>query len=473
MKKSTLIATISLIPLDFAALLAAGSVAYLIRFAQFFKEARPIIFNLPFEAYLAYLLPAAAIGVGIFSLFGLYSTKKKNKADFRMIFAASSVLLTLIVFLFFFSRELFSSRFIVLAGWILAIFFVFLGRLAFVSIQKSLFKKGIGTQKVILFGSNSSARDLEMFINENPEEGYEIIGTFDSYKKDWETRLSVFMAEHPADLILQTDISLSREDSLRLLAISQQTHTDFQYVANMFETLGGRMNIDTLFGLPIISIQKTPLEGWGTVYKRIYDIIVSLFAMIIFSPIFLLLAVLVKLDSKGPIIYKNERVGRKGNTFTTYKFRTMRIEYCTGSGYDKTGTALEYEQELIRAQNMRKGGIYKIEDDPRRTGLGRFLERTSLDELPQFFNVLLGNMSIVGPRPHQPREVDHYGRIYPKLFDVKPGITGLPQISGRSDLDTEDEVKLDLYYIENWSLWQDIAISIKTPFIAVLGKHKS
>ena len=178
--------------------------------------------------------------------------------------------------------------------------------------------------------------------------------------------------------------------------------------------------------------------------KRIIDIFGSIFGLIIFSPIMAAVAILIKLDSPGPIIYKNERVGPKNN-FNTYKFRSMKIEYCTGRGYDDPGRADSFENELIEKQSIRSGPVYKIADDPRRTRLGRFLEKTSLDELPQFFNVLLGNMSLVGPRPHQPKEVAKYERWHKKVFNIKPGVTGLAQISGRSEIDFDEEAKIDTY----------------------------
>jgi len=182
-------------------------------------------------------------------------------------------------------------------------------------------------------------------------------------------------------------------------------------------------------------------------------------------------AILIKLDSPGPIIYKNVRVGPK-NDFDTYKFRSMKIEYCTGGQYDKTGAADSLENELIEKQSMRSGPVYKIADDPRRTRLGRFLEKTSLDELPQFFNVLLGEMSLVGPRPHQPKEVAKYERWHKKVFNIKPGVTGLAQISGRSEIDFDEEAKIDTYYIENWSLGLDFKILLKTPLAVLFRKSK-
>jgi lipopolysaccharide/colanic/teichoic acid biosynthesis glycosyltransferase len=173
-------------------------------------------------------------------------------------------------------------------------------------------------------------------------------------------------------------------------------------------------------------------------------------------------ALLVKIDSHGPVLYRNTRIGKEGKSFKLYKFRSMLLQYCTGDEYANE-TAQEYEKELIKSQNSKSGPIYKIANDPRVTKIGKFIRRWSIDELPQLFNVLGGSMSLVGPRPHQPREVAKYELHHKKLLNIKPGITGMAQISGRSDLTFEEEVKLDTYYIENWSLFLDFSILLRTP----------
>ena len=156
-----------------------------------------------------------------------------------------------------------------------------------------------------------------------------------------------------------------------------------------------------------------------------------------------------------------------------FKFRTMKLEYCTGDDYPYSKQAEQLESSLIEKHNIRQGPVPKVLNDPRRTRLGRFLERTSLDELPQFFNSLKGDISLVGPRPHLQKEVAHYEKVHKRVFAVKPGITGMAQIAGRSDLNFDDEVRLDLYYIENWSLWLDLIIIFKTPFVILFRRHKS
>ena len=180
----------------------------------------------------------------------------------------------------------------------------------------------------------------------------------------------------------------------------------------------------------------------------------------------------VMIETGGPVLYRNERVGYKGVTFATLKFRTMLQKYCIGPQFKNSKDALAFEQQLIKEQNTKEGPLYKIKNDPRVTAVGRILRRLSIDELPQLFNVLGGSMSLVGPRPHQPREVEQYERHHKAVHDIRPGITGLAQISGRSDLSFEEEIRLDTFYMEHWSLLMDFIIVLKTPFI-LLRKRKA
>ena len=185
--------------------------------------------------------------------------------------------------------------------------------------------------------------------------------------------------------------------------------------------------------------------------------------IIIFGIPMLVAGLIIWLTDGRPIIFRNERVGHKGN-FDLYKFRYMKNKYCHGKQYSEKHNekALKFLKKLIQKQSIKTGPLYKIKDDPRKTIAGAFLERYSIDELPQFFNVLKGQMSLVGPRPHQPIEVKEYQEYATRVLTVKPGITGMAQVSGRSDLSFEDEVRLDIFYIENWSLWGDIKIILKT-----------
>ena len=197
----------------------------------------------------------------------------------------------------------------------------------------------------------------------------------------------------------------------------------------------------------------------------------SLFFLIITSPLTLLSMLAILIEDGLPVIFQNVRVGEHGDVFKLYKLRSMYRAYSIGPQFNSDSKKnLQFEKQLIAKQSIKKGPVYKIAHDPRITNTGNFVRRWSIDELPQFWNVLIGNMSIVGPRPHQPREVEHYLPHHRRVLAIRPGITGLAQISGRSDLSFEDEVRLDTWYIENWSLMLDIYIALKTPFAVLYRK---
>ena len=231
------------------------------------------------------------------------------------------------------------------------------------------------------------------------------------------------------------------------------------------------MTVSTIAGIPLIELRRTRLTGWSRIIKRAVDILLSSLFIIICLPVYLIISIIIFFETGRPIIYKNERIGQYNRRFFTYKFRTMFQNVSTGSQFGKSGTdALILEQELIKNSSVKTGPIYKIQNDPRITKFGRFLRHWSLDELPQFWNVIRGEMSLVGPRPHQPREVNQYAEKHSILLAIKPGITGMAQISGRSNLSFEEEVQLDTFYVENWSLYLDFIILVKTPFMVIRGK---
>lgn len=217
-------------------------------------------------------------------------------------------------------------------------------------------------------------------------------------------------------------------------------------------------------------LRYSALEGWGVVFKRLFDIVFSATFILVFCWLYIIIMIAIYLEDKGNPFYGSVRTGADGKEFEVYKFRRLKMKYCTS---DKNPEALLFEQELIKTKDARNDGVlYKIVDDPRATKVGKFLEKTSLDELPQFFNVLIGNLSVVGPRPHQPREVAKYSPHHFKVLNIKPGITGLAQINGRSDISFDQEVVFDSNYVKNWSFWLDLKIILLTP-LKLFKSHKS
>lgn len=239
----------------------------------------------------------------------------------------------------------------------------------------------------------------------------------------------------------------------------QRRQTEFSLVPTLLSTWPRKTELEQIGSLPMIKLFQEPLRGPYRYLKRTTDLVVATAGLILLSPVFLLIYWLVKLDSPGPALFRQERVGMDGRVFTLYKFRTMRVDA-------EADAHREHMSQLINGQIAAQTDgevLYgKIADDQRVTRVGRILRRLSLDELPQLFNVLQGDMSLVGPRPPIPYEVEHYSDWHRKRLEVKPGITGLWQVSGRNTLPFEEMVQLDIYYIENWSLWLDLKIMIQT-----------
>lgn len=475
MKKTGLIFTILLVPIDFLMLILAAVSAYYLRVGSLVAEIRPVIYTLRLGEYLSYVFLVAIIWLIIFALAGLYRVgRPKLNEEISKIFLACSTGILAIIVAIFLKRELFSSRFIILAAWAFAVIYVTIGRIIIFELQKSLLTKGIGAINIVLIGNDKNTQIIAEEIKNNPKQGYNILKTFPTFNEQIENEILNLKKTQELDEIVQADPNLDRQITLDLITFTEENHIVFKFSADIYQTRTSRLAIDTMAGMPIFEIRKTKLEGWGWVYKRIFDIIGSIILIILTSPIIIIAAIAIKLDSRGPIIYRNKRVGQRGKEFNLFKFRSMHYEMSTGVGSaEQQKKALEYEQKLIEEKNTRPGAVYKIGEDPRITKVGKFIRKYSIDELPQFFNVLIGQMSLVGPRPHQPREVAQYQKTQYHLLDIKPGVTGMAQISGRSDLQFDEEARLDTYYIENWSLWLDLRIVLRTPIVVLWPKRKA
>lgn len=470
MKRSELFFSFLLVPLDFLMVVLAGLSAYWIRYAEFFQRYRPVIFDLPFKEYFHALILVAFLWIIIFALAGLYNIRgaRKMVQEFYRVVLACSTGFMLIVVLIFIRRELFDSRFIVLAGWVLAIFYITISRVIVRFIQRALFKFGIGVHRVVIVGNSKAADSIIQAIARGDYSGYKIVKRLRDFSMETARELEEFLKEEEVDEIIQSDPNLSKAEVLRLFDFADEYHLTFKYAADLLGTKVLKTEVAEVAGVPIVEVKRTPLDGWGRIAKRIFDIVVSLVLIIFLLPVFILTALLIKIDSRGPIFFSRRdddsplyRVGQGGKLFHYFKFRSM---------LPKTDS-LRYTE--LSDRNLRKDGpMVKIKDDPRVTRVGKFIRRWSIDELPELFLVLKGDMSLVGPRPHLPEEVAKYERHHKKVLTVKPGMTGLAQISGRSDLLFEEEVKLDTYYIENWSLLLDLAILFRTP-LAVIRRRKA
>lgn len=462
MKRFQLFLMVIQVPLDFVLLLCAGISAYFLRFSSWALELKAVSFTLSMGEFIHRAIWFALLSLVFFAVLGLYRPNPNRKlgTDIVRIFLALSSSVAVVALYIMFTQQLFDSRFLVAASYAFAFFYMSFGRFFMWVIRRACFRMNIGQRKVALIGNDAIASELKSTLEMQPELGYCISDVFEKF----DTATKEKLEKNLPDEIMFANPRAHEKESLRALQFANAHHITFKYSADLFSTLSANTAMYPIGSIPIVELKRTALDGWGSVIKRIFDVVLSFFVIVLVSPIMLVTAIIILIETGRPIIYKNERVGIHGKKFFTLKFRSMYQKDSTGAQFGGTKAEAK-ERELIKKQSMKAGPIYKIQNDPRVTPFGRFIRRWSIDELPQFFNVFVGDMSIVGPRPHQPREVELYEEAYRKVFALKPGISGLSQVSGRSDLSFEDEMRLDVLYIEKWSLGLDIIIFLKTPFI--------
>ncbi|MFA6493015.1 MAG: sugar transferase [Patescibacteria group bacterium] len=463
MKRSELFFTFLQIPVDLAMVIVSFVIAYKLRTVFEFV---PIVYVEPLRDYLKFVLITIPIWFVVFVFAGLYSLKNRpgKLEEFGKILVAVSAAVAILLAWLFLSRTFFFSRLIIVYVWLAAIIMVTFGRNFIHFIQRYLYRFEIGTHRVIVLGENSSSKFIISELKNDKKLGYKLIKIID---EDGIDKLADILKRYPADEIIVANPHINQAKISKVLEFCRAHQIGFKMTPDLFLVQSSHIDIKTLAGVPILEFKRTPLDGWGRIIKRLSDLVGSLLLIIILSPIMLLVALGVKLTSKGPIIFGQERLGFENKPFTFLKFRSMKAEYCTGKNYG--GKKAEEVLLKLSKRNEADGPVFKLKDDPRLTGFGKFIRKTSLDEWPQFFNVLRGQMSLVGPRPPLPKEVEKYNKFQRSRLGVKPGITGMWQVSGRSDLSFDEWVKLDAYYIEHWSLWLDFQILVKTFWVVIKG----
>lgn len=470
MKSARLIFTAILLPMDYLMLLVAAILTYTIRFESL-REIRPVIYEIPFDQFTNVVALVALGWLVLFAANGLYSTSRPRVMDelAKVVFGCAAGFVAILIYLVF-TQSLFSSRFILLGTLILAIISVAIGRLTIRGIERLTLAHGIGAEQMVLIGAPETRATLRNEFAAKPSLGYRVIGEYERLTPETVAALREKRKGGRLDGVILTDPKTSHEEALEVVNLAEDLHVRFLYSADLFAAASANTAVHTLAGMPVVEIKKTRLDGWGRIWKRVFDVVGSLVLLVVTLPVTIPCALAIILTTGRPVFFANERVGEHGRTFDTLKFRTMYQKYSIGKQFPDHEHALHYEERLIEETGAKKGPLYKIKDDPRVTPFGRFLRRWSLDELPQLWNVLWGDMSLVGPRPHQPREVAEYARHHRHVLAIKPGVTGLAQISGRSDLNFEDEIRLDTYYVENWSMALDVFILLKTPIVVLLKK---
>ncbi|MBT6068501.1 sugar transferase [Candidatus Peregrinibacteria bacterium] len=411
----------------------------------------------PFNVYIGALPAVFMILLVVFYTSGLYERKNRINGMLETYHILRAVTFCwLMIMAASFLAKYDYSRVLVMLFWLISLFVLTFGRLFVRHIKLAMIKRGMSMTRVIIVGAGRTGRKLKSELESYKHFGYEIIGFVDDnvrlkqkspFKLLGKTRdMRKLIKGYRAHEVFISDPAMSYESILGLMHQCEETDVRFKVVSGLFEIVSGGIDISEIEGIPSLDMRKTGDNLLYLFSKRLMDIIGSIIGIIIFMPLWVILGIAIKVDSSGPVLFKHERVGIHGKGFMLWKFRTMHHN--------------------VRNQEYAPKNL----NDKRVTRVGRFLRKTSLDEVPQFWNVLKGEMSIVGPRPEMPFIVKKYTEWQKRRLDVKPGITGLWQILGRKDLPLHENIEYDFYYIKNRSLFLDLVIILKTFTVILTGK---
>jgi exopolysaccharide biosynthesis polyprenyl glycosylphosphotransferase len=410
-----------------------------------------------------YLHVGIVIGlVLIFALRGLYKVRLTGswfRQAWNIISSCTIGMGFLIVYYFAFQPPA-NSRLIVLLVWAAAIVLLCGARLIVSGAMGLLYRFGLGETRLLVVGSGRLGKMVMQHIAANPNLGYSIIGFLHDMNEapsDFGRFKMLGTLEDIGPVIRSMQVdeviialpSNMHQYAIRSVKMCERLGTSFKLIPELYELSLSRIDMETMEGIPLIGIKQVSLNTLQRIITRLVDIVLSILGLVVGSPLWLFIAIAIRVTSAGPIVYRQTRVGLNGQHFITYKFRSM---------YQDADKRLVQ----LRSKNEVSGPLFKMKDDPRRTPIGTFLRETSLDEIPQLFNVLKGEMSMVGPRPPLPGEVAQYEEWQKNRLAIKPGLTGLWQVRGRSDLSFDEGVLMDLYYIENWSLRLYFQILLRT-----------
>lgn len=446
--------------IDIAAVTASALISYWFRFYTPFREFLPPNWQPKVSNYLLFGIVLGTIYVMVSWSYKNYASRIRIPLEQEVgrILRGSLLAMGVILALIFFYRQFSYSRAVFLMTLALMIPALIFARALFQRLQTALFKKGIGVQRVALWGAGEVAAKLWKDFERGRSQGLELIGAIGRPPVEGAPSLGDVNAlkslvfEHGLDLLIMAPPP-GEEDRMNDVAkAAEGLPLELLYCPPTPEVTRSRIRVTEVGGRPILRLKTIPMAGWRYVVKRAMDFLFSAIFLIAFSWLYGLIALAVWLDSGRPIFYKQKRVGMDGQEFEIIKFRTMRTD-----------------------AERQSGPVWAKKGDPRTTRIGKFLRRWSLDELPQLWNVFVGHMSLVGPRPERPHFVDEFSRHIPQYLDrhrVKSGVTGWAQVSGfrGSDSTIEGRTELDLYYVENWSLWFDIRILMRTLAAVITGK---
>jgi exopolysaccharide biosynthesis polyprenyl glycosylphosphotransferase len=455
---------------DFLSLLLAFVGAYILRVTLNHKE---LLHHVRAMSYLEIFLVMLPFWILMFALLGLYNNaiyEKRFPELGRLLMGSFLGILFIIGYSYFFSVVIFPAHLVAVYGLALAFILLIIFRTLARYIRGLLFSYNFGITNVLVVGDTHISHELVTSMYDFNISGYRIVGVVGPLRHNNELFKSIplfktfeeatsKLGDKVVQSIVQTELYSEPSKNNQVLSYAQSHHVAYRFIPGNTELFVGNIEVE-LFrsSIPVIAVHQTALFGWGRVFKRLFDLLVSILTVIILSPFFLIIAIAIEISDPGALIFKQERITRFDTRFKVYKFRTLKKKY---SGKDPIESFRDLGREDL-AKEWGKAGKLEERRDARITPLGQFLRRFSLDELPQLFNVIKGDISLVGPRAVIPEELKWYEDKSQLLLSVKTGITGLAQVSGRSDLDYYERAKLDFYYVQNWSFWLDLTIIFKT-----------
>lgn len=450
-----------LVGTDILMILLGFWVAYIVRFESdivlFYQHA---VAPESFYRWIVFLL--APIWIGIFFVFGLYNFRNLfgGMQEYTQAFNACTLAIMSIIFISFFDPNFVVARGWVILSWVFVSFFVISGRFFLRRFVQYLRSRGRFVTMVLVVGANEEGRAIAQQLQDNPKGGIRVVGFADADFVENESvdgipilgsvdAIPDLAQQYGVQEIIAASTSLRREQLLNLFESFDATDIPIHMSSGLYELLTTGVQVHEVANVPLMSINKVRLSGIDIVLKRMLDLVGASIALLVALPVMFIVGVLVKLDSPGPVFHLRRVVGVGGKTFDALKFRTMYVD---------ADERLNRDPELRRQFEEN----FKLKDDPRVTRVGKILRGISFDELPQLINVLRGQMSLVGPRMITEPERIKYGKWSMNLATVKPGITGLWQVSGRSDVSYDERVTLDMHYIRNYTIWMDLHLLYQT-----------
>ncbi len=442
---------------DVVLIIAAYGAAYAIRFAP----GMPVVHGTPpFDLYIRIMPFVILVYLLVLRFYGLYKPTRLTSTLEEFFLILKSVFIGSVILMAgsFVYREYTYSRIMLIISGILLVTFLFVNRVIYHYFEAKLAKVKGFQKNILLVGHGHVMRQILRGLQGFRKGAFAVAGILTSEKEHVGTHINQvsvigtlddfekIISEYPVDEVILGETEVPRTQILKMILKCEERMIHFKMVSDMLGLVTTKVDIENINGVSLLGMKETPLNHPANRFiKRLMDVSISSFSIIVLSPILLILSILIKITDKGPILYKQERVGEDGKIFNIYKFRSMKVDAEAASGPK-----------------------FADEDDPRKTPLGDFLRRTNLDEIPQFFNVLKGDMSLVGPRPERPVFVDQLKLDIPRYMSrhrVRSGVTGWAQVNGlRGGPPCEERIKYDLYYIENWSVWLDFKILLMTPF---------